>query len=52
MDRAIDKACRGSEVPLRAFWSKLRSQFYMNWVKSKNQIHQVLKKPQDFFGLI
>jgi len=24
IDRAIDKACRGSEVPLRAFWCKVR----------------------------
>ncbi len=24
MDRVIDKACRGPEVPLRAFWCKAR----------------------------
>jgi hypothetical protein len=29
----IDKACRGSEVPLRAFWCEARVRFYMNWVK-------------------
>ena len=32
-DKMIDKACRGSEVPLRAFWCKARIRFYMNWVK-------------------
>jgi len=25
MERAIDKACRDSEVPLRALWCKARS---------------------------
>jgi hypothetical protein len=24
MDRVVDKACRGSEVPLMAFWCKAR----------------------------
>jgi len=24
MDRVTDKACKGSEVPLRAFWCKAR----------------------------
>jgi len=27
MNKVIDKACRGSEVPLRAFWCKARIRF-------------------------
>jgi len=33
VDKVIDKVCRGSEVPFRAFWCEARVRFYMNWVK-------------------
>jgi hypothetical protein len=44
MDKVINKASRGSEVPLKAFWCKVRIRFHGNPAKFKIKSIGVPKK--------
>jgi hypothetical protein len=50
MDNVIDKASRGSEVPLRAFCRKVRVRLHGNPAKSKIKSSQAAEKPAVFCG--
>jgi len=50
LDGATDKACSGSEVPLRAFWCKVRIPLRGNPAKPIIKYIGAPRKPADFNG--